>query len=83
MRHPIQNAHAGTYGEYMAPRRSRLQRAIWTVGITLIGRTTKAKNKNAAKRKKHHGRAGRLACANTGGCAGISEQPEKQKQTTA
>lgn len=42
MRHPIQNAHAGMHGEYMAPRRSRLQRAIWTVGTTY-----KEKSKNA------------------------------------
>jgi hypothetical protein len=82
MRHPIEHAHAS------------LKANIWLLtkptatsnpdgGNHPDRENNKGKNKNAAKRKKHHGRAGRLACANTGGCAGISEQPEKQKQTTA
>jgi hypothetical protein len=49
MRHPIQNAHAGMHGEYMAPRRSRLQRAIWTVGTTSQGEKQKRDQENATR----------------------------------
>lgn len=39
-------------GEYMAPRRSRLQRATWTAGTTYKEKNkSKNKSKNAAKGK--------------------------------
>jgi hypothetical protein len=81
MRHPIQNAHAGTHGEYMAPRRSRLQRAIWTAG-TAYKEKSKSKSKNAAK-EKHPWRAGRFAYANGVGCVRTPEKPEMQKPIIA
>jgi hypothetical protein len=83
MRHSIQNAHAGIHGEYMAPRRSRLQRAIWTAGTTYKEKNkSKGKSKNAAK-KKHSRREDSLAYANGIDCARGSQKPEKQKQFIA
>lgn len=49
MRHPIQNAHAGTHGEYMAPRRSRLLRAIWTAGTTYKEKSKNITRKNTSR----------------------------------
>ena len=67
----------------MAPRRSRLLRAIWTVGTTYKEkRKSKGKSKNAAK-KKHDRREDSLAYANGIDCVRNPQKPKKQKQIIA